>query len=194
VVPLLREAFRAYSLERTLPAQRVRAELPGPGTAMILVPGLSPTIPAYTVKVHAKFPEQQPAIRGVLHLHDLQTGRLLAVMDSTYLTGIRTGLAGAMAADLLARPEAATVAVIGAGVQGRHLLHSLARLRPLRQVWVFDTRPDQAERYAAEFSEALPLPIALAGSVAEAVAEATPPPSAAAPACAHAGRGGASST
>jgi hypothetical protein len=50
----------------------------------MLFPGTAADIPAYTVKVHAKFPEQQPAIRGVLCLCDGQTGELLAVMDSTH--------------------------------------------------------------------------------------------------------------
>jgi len=80
----LRAAFRGYSLDRGVRAQRVRSALPGPGTATVLFPGTGADIPAYTVKVHAKFPEQQPAIRGVLCLHEGQTGELLAVMDSTH--------------------------------------------------------------------------------------------------------------
>jgi ornithine cyclodeaminase/alanine dehydrogenase-like protein (mu-crystallin family) len=172
VIPLLRAAFQAYSLDRTTPAQRVRSPLPGPGTAMILVPGLAPQIPAYTVKVHAKFPEQRPTIRGVLHLHDIQTGQLLAVMDSTYLTAVRTGIAGALAADVLARGDAATVAIVGAGAQGRQLLRSFAHMRQLEHVWVFDTSADAAQTYARELAEALQLPIAIAPTVAEAVAQA----------------------
>lgn len=60
----LPSAFLAYSLLRNIPAQRVRSPLPSSGSAMVLVPGLVPGIPAYTVKVHAKFPAQFPAIRG----------------------------------------------------------------------------------------------------------------------------------
>jgi hypothetical protein len=41
---------------------------------MLLAPGLMPSIPAYTVKVHAKFPGQDPAIQGVIVLHDLVSG------------------------------------------------------------------------------------------------------------------------
>jgi ornithine cyclodeaminase len=137
---------------------------------MILVPGLNPLIPAYTVKVHAKFPQQKPAIRGLLHLHDLQTGRLLALMDSTYLTAVRTGIAGALAADLLARPDAATVAIIGAGTQGRYLLRAFAAMRSIRSVRVFDTVRDHSTSYAAELSAALHIPITVSASVREAVA------------------------
>jgi len=42
------------------PGLRVRAELPGPGTATALLPGLLHAIPAYTVKVNAKFPTPTP--------------------------------------------------------------------------------------------------------------------------------------
>jgi hypothetical protein len=55
----LRTAFRGYSLDRGVRVQRVRSALPGPGTATVLF-WASRHIPAYTVKVRAKFPEQQP--------------------------------------------------------------------------------------------------------------------------------------
>src|SRR5262245_44364502 len=145
----LRTAFQAYSTDPALRAQRARTALPGPGTATVLFPGLAPGVPAYSVKVHAKFPAERPAIRGVLCLHDVQRGDLLAVMDSTHLTAVRTGLAGALAADVLARQDADAVAVVGAGVQGEHQLRSLARLRPLRQVWAYDTEHGRAEAFAA---------------------------------------------
>lgn len=155
----LRTAFLAYSADPGLRAARVRSSLPGPGTATVLFPGLVPGIPAYTVKVHAKFPAERPAIRGVLCLHDLETGALLAVMDSTHLTAVRTGLAGALAADALARADADAVAVVGAGVQGEHQLRSLAGLRRLRRASVYDTAPGRAEAFAARMSAELAMPV-----------------------------------
>ena len=50
----------------------------------MLFPGVVAGLRAYTVKVHAKFPDQEPAIRGIVCLHDTATGELLAVMDSTH--------------------------------------------------------------------------------------------------------------
>src|SRR5262249_26148773 len=81
-----------------------------------------------------------------------RTGDLLAVMDSTHLTAVRTGLCGAMAADVLARADADTVAVVGAGVQGTHQLRSLAALRPLRRAWVYDLVAAYADDYAQRMS------------------------------------------
>jgi ornithine cyclodeaminase/alanine dehydrogenase-like protein (mu-crystallin family) len=168
-VPSLRRAFVAYSVEANDRAHRVRADLPGPGTATVLFPGVAPGVPVYTVKVHAKFPAQDPAIRGLLCLHAMDTGELLAVMDSTYLTAMRTGLAGALAAHVLARAEADIVAVVGAGVQGMQQLRSLAALRPLKHAWVYDLVPDRAGAFARAMTNELAFPVQAAGSAAAAV-------------------------
>jgi ornithine cyclodeaminase len=69
----------------------VRATVAEAGTATVLFPGTIAGLPAYTVKVHAKFAGQTPAIRGVLCVHDKDTGALLAIMDSTYVTGVPDG-------------------------------------------------------------------------------------------------------
>src|ERR1700730_16447967 len=65
----LREAFAAYSTDRSVDAMQVPVPLPAgqvpPGASgMLLAPGVVPGIPAYSVKVHAKFPGSDPAIRG----------------------------------------------------------------------------------------------------------------------------------
>jgi ornithine cyclodeaminase len=142
----LADALRAGP---TAPGQRVRAQVTPDVTAMVLVPGLAAGIPAYTVKVHAKNPNRSPAITGVICLHDLATGDLLALIDSAPLTALRTGLGGALGAHLLARPEARAVTVIGAGAQGRAQLEALAALRPIDSVQVRDTNPAAASSFAA---------------------------------------------
>lgn len=142
----LTEALRVGSAE---PGRRVRVPVTADVTAMILVPGLAPGIPAYTVKVHAKNPNRSPAITGVICLHDLATGDLLALIDSAGLTAIRTGLGGALGAHLLARPDARHVTVIGAGAQGRAQLVALAALRPIESVSVRDTNPAAEAEFVA---------------------------------------------
>lgn len=155
LLPALREAFIAHSTRRSVEAMRIpvslpQTEVPAGASGMLLAPGLVPGIPAYTVKVHAKFPGQEPAIRGALLLHDMATGGLLAILESSYLTGLRTGLAGALGADALARPEAETVAIIGAGAQGRAQLAALRLLRAIRHVRVYDPLAAARESFAAD--------------------------------------------
>ena len=151
----LRDAFIAHSTGRCVEAMRVPVPLPadevGAGASgMLVAPGLVPGIPAYSVKVHAKFPGQDPAIRGVLVLHDLATGAPLALMESSHLTALRTALAGALGAEALSVPEARIVAIIGAGVQGRSQLAALRLVRPIDVARVFDTDAGAAQRFASD--------------------------------------------
>jgi ornithine cyclodeaminase len=169
----LREAFAAYSTDRRVDAMRVPVPLPAgqvpPGASgMLLAPGVVPGIPAYSVKVHAKFPGSDPAIRGLLVLHDLATGVPLAVMESSYLTALRTGLVGALGADVLARPTASAVAIIGAGAQGQAQLAALRRVRPLTAVRVFDHVPEAGRRLADNLASR-GLEVTLAGNLDEAL-------------------------
>lgn len=168
----MREAFRTDALARTVAPQRSRVPLHSEGTALVLFPGSLPGIPAYTVKVHAKFPGQTPAIQGVVQLHDLATGSLLAMMDSGHLTAVRTGVTGALAADVLARPEASRVALIGAGRQAVLQLKSLRLVRSLSHARVYDTEPARALAFATRMYKELSLPVRMADSVEEAVEDA----------------------
>jgi ornithine cyclodeaminase len=148
----LRSAFAAYSGGAAVRSVRLPLPLPTPpspagASAMIIAPGWLPDIPAYTVKVHAKFPGLSPAIQGVIVLHDIKTGAPLAILESTYLTALRTALAGALGADLLAVPGAAHVAIIGAGQQGRSQLEALRLVRPVRSVKVFDVSAKAAQDF-----------------------------------------------
>ena len=89
-------------------------------------------------------------------------------MDSTHLTKVRKGLAGALAADVLACKEADTVAVIGSGVQGRCQLRSFAALRRIHKGSVYDAVPERAETFARELSSELGLAVEAAEAVREA--------------------------
>src|SRR5580704_13733332 len=128
---------------------RVTADLPGGATATALLPGLLAGIPAYTAKLNAKFPTAVPALRGVVCLHSLDDGRLLAVLDSASLTAWRTGIAAAVATDVLAAPGAATLGIVGAGAQAELVLAALSRFRPVTRLTVFDVDAARAERFAA---------------------------------------------
>ncbi|GAA3231833.1 ornithine cyclodeaminase [Actinocorallia longicatena] len=135
---------------RAAPAagSRHRADLPFPGTAMVLMPGLLPGIEAYTVKVNAKFPGAVPALRGVICLYSGVDGELLALLDSATLTAWRTGLSAALATHRLSR-EGGTVGVIGAGAQAELVITGLARLRTWPGLVVQDADPARAVSFAA---------------------------------------------
>jgi alanine dehydrogenase len=154
----LHEGFTA--LPPGIDAQRVSTQLPGPGTATALIPGLVEGIPAYTVKVNAKFPASRPALRGVVCLHDADSGELLAALDSSAVTAWRTGLAAAIGTDAMARPSAGTIAVIGAGAQADLMLRGLRVLRPLERLVVCDLDPARARLFADAHADGRPALVA----------------------------------
>ncbi|MET7488183.1 NAD(P)-binding domain-containing protein [Streptomyces sp. NPDC005538] len=145
----LREGFLATGGAVAIPGQRVRTDLPFPGTATALIPGLLPGIEAYTVKVNAKFPGARPALRGVICLHSGADGELLALLDSATVTAWRTGLAAALGTHVLARPDQdAVVGVIGAGAQADLMVRGLGALRPYAELVVHDTDFERAAEFA----------------------------------------------
>lgn len=78
----------------------------------------------------------QPTIQGLLLLHDARTGAALALMDAEVLTAMRTGAAAGLATRLLARPDAATVTIFGAGAQAGPQLAAVCAVRPVRCAYV----------------------------------------------------------
>ncbi|MER6072830.1 ornithine cyclodeaminase family protein [Streptomyces sp. NPDC001817] len=143
----LRDGFRTADAT-AVPGQRVRTDLPFPGTATALMPGLLPGVEAYTVKVNAKFPGARPALRGVICLHGGADGELLALLDSATVTAWRTGLAAALGTALLAPADHAVLGVIGTGAQAELTLRGLASARPPGRLVVHDTDSGRAAAFA----------------------------------------------
>jgi alanine dehydrogenase len=91
-----------------------------------------------------------PTHLATIVLLDPMTGELLAVMDGRYITEARTAAVSAVSARLLSRDEAATLAVIGSGVQARSHLDGLARVRTLRDVRVWSPNEERRRAFARE--------------------------------------------
>ena len=170
----LRDAFAAYSTRKSVPALRAGSPLPGSGgrTVMIVFPGIIDGIPAFTVKINTKIPGAARSVVGSMNLTDLETGEVLAIMDSIVITAERTALAGALAADVLARRDVARVAVIGAGVQGEAQVRALQSVRRVERVDVVDAIPSRADAYAERVAPALGVEVVVQRNVADAVRDA----------------------
>jgi ornithine cyclodeaminase/alanine dehydrogenase-like protein (mu-crystallin family) len=94
-----------------------------------------------------------PYITGLLILNDVQTGLPLAIMDSTWLTSMRTAAATAVTARHCAVPAVETLGMIGCGVQGRTNVEALRTVFPgLRRVQAYDIEPGALRRYVTEVS------------------------------------------
>ncbi|MDX1615325.1 MAG: cyclodeaminase [Candidatus Promineifilaceae bacterium] len=107
-----------------------------------------------------------PSLGGMMILLSTRTGFPLALLlDNGYLTDVRTGLAGALAARYLAPAAPKTVGVIGAGTQARYQVRSLQLVRNFERVLVYDHAPDGADAYAEEMGPLLGLSVEAAESV-----------------------------
>ena len=100
-----------------------------------------------------------PYISGLLVLNDVETGFPLAVMDCTWITGMRTGAASGVAAKYLARPDSRTAGIVACGLQGRTNLEALSCLFSLERVHAFDIDPAISRSYAKEMGEKLGLDV-----------------------------------
>ena len=92
----------------------------------------------------------RPRIQGSYLLLDGRTLTPLAVLDGIVLTAIRTAAVSAVAADVLAEPDAATLVVFGSGPQARSHVAALREIRPLREVIVVGRHRARAEAFAAD--------------------------------------------
>ncbi len=105
-------------------------------------------------------------------LYRAEDARPLAVFEANYLGQIRTGAASGYAADLLARPGADTLGVIGSGFQARTQVEAVLAVRPIRTVRVWSRSEQKRLEFAAQTSKELGVEMIAAETAEEAVREA----------------------
>ena len=120
------------------------------------------TMPAYleetdvvAIKVVNSHPENRkyglPTVMATIILIDPKTGAPKAIMGGTWITALRTGAAGAIAAKYLANPNPKTVGFVGAGTQARTQLMGLQIVfKTIEEVRVWDRAEKAALKYAEE--------------------------------------------
>lgn len=133
---------------------------------------------ALAVKIVSLF-DQNPG-RGLPFIHaavlvlNPETGAVEALLEGGSLTAIRTGAGCGAATDVLARPDARTVAIFGAGVQARTQLAAVCAVRSIDTVWVYAPDAAGVQAFIAEMAGQgdVPADLRVAGSPAEALAAA----------------------
>lgn len=96
------------------------------------------------------------AARGIHTHHALillfapETGEPLAIMDGRLITEMRTAAVSAVATRVLARPDAAVLAILGSGTQAKSHVEAMRCVRDFGEVRVWSRDPAHAERFAAE--------------------------------------------
>jgi ornithine cyclodeaminase len=118
---------------------------------------------AFGMKAICVFPENpsqgKDAHQGAVMLFSRETGELLALMNASEITAIRTGAVSAVATRLLAREDALVLAIIGAGVQARSHLAALSHVRTIKRARVCARNFDHAQQLVDESQPQYQFPI-----------------------------------
>jgi len=126
----------------------------GPDATHLLMPAWGDG--ALGVKIVNVFPGNGArglsAVQGVYVLQSGQTGETLAVIDGTRLTQWRTAAASALAASRLARQGSTRLTLVGAGSLAPFLARAHASVRPIREITVWNHRPEGAQRLATQLA------------------------------------------
>ena len=129
--------------------------------------------PVVAVKLNGNFPDNPartglPTIQGAALLCDARDGRLLAILDSIELTVRRTAAATALAAQHLARPDAATLAICGCGGQALAQAEALIEVLPIARVAAWDIASERAAAFCDRLGARTELAVEVAGNLAAA--------------------------
>ncbi len=153
---------------------RVGATVPDSGGTLASMPAYVPSPGTLATKLISLFPGNAgtgiPTHQALVALFDPANGSLLAVMDGTHITAVRTGACSALATRMLARGDAGVMAVLGTGVQAQWQIRAVPRVRSIREVRIAGRDPEKARALARGLSGKLGIPIHAAESYREALA------------------------
>jgi len=113
-----------------------------------------------------------PAILATIMLFSAETGKMIAAMDGSYITAIRTACASALATKALANPESPVLGILGAGVQARSHILALSRVRKLQRIKIFSPSGSSALAVKRDLAAEIGVPIEVAESAEASVRDA----------------------
>lgn len=163
-IQAMKDAYASLSHGAAVVPLRTRLPIPDREALSLFMPAYVQGAEgeSLAIKVVSLFPtnpnRQLAYIQAAVLVLDPETGRVIALMEGSSLTAIRTGAAGGAAIDLLARKDSRVVAIFGAGVQGRTQLEAACTARKIETVFVFDPNPAKAEFFAEEMKGKGPIP------------------------------------
>src|SRR5687768_6829949 len=157
-IELMSDALSALAREEVYQPLRTIVRPPSARGLLGLMPAYrSGEGGAFGLKSICVFPDNpaqgKDAHQGSVTLFSRETGELLALMNASAITAIRTAAVSAVATRLLARPEAQQLGIIGAGVQARTHLTALACVRSIKNARIAARNLDHAQRLVSEMQQ-----------------------------------------
>lgn len=145
---VVEEAFRQHGLKKVQMPSKLYLYFRNHNGDLRTMPGYLEEQDVTGVKivnVHPGNPKKGlPTVMALMILNSTETGAPLAIMDGTYLTDMRTGAAGGIAAKYLARKNSKTIGFVGAGNQARTQLAALNEIMDIHEIKVTSTSEKQS--------------------------------------------------
>jgi len=173
-IGLMRRTMIAVAERRVVLPLRSVMVMPG-GLGMLgNMPGYLADPPCFGVKLVSLMPRNQPpqysSHLGLVLLFEAEHGCPVALLDAAEITAIRTAAASGLATQLLARPEAGDLALLGAGEQARSHLEAMLAVRKLTRIRIWARDAGKAAEFARVEGARHGVRIETSASVPEAVA------------------------
>ena len=155
-IEAMKTAYASLSNHSAVVPLRTRISIPNREALSLFMPAFvnSQEGDALAVKVVSLFPTNLARglayIQAAVLVFDPETGRVIALLEGSSLTAIRTGAAGGAAIDLLARKDSRVAAIFGAGAQARTQLEAACTARPIETVFIYARNTENAHAFATE--------------------------------------------
>jgi alanine dehydrogenase len=176
LIAALKRAHVQYSTGNAVMPVRLVVPLPQIQGRITSMPGFLTDDKALGMKVVTYFQENPkanlPAILATILLFSAETGKIIATMDGSYITAIRTACASAMATEALAKPETPVLGILGAGVQARAHIQALTRVRKFERIQLYSPSGTSAAAIKKEMAPQLNCAIEIADSAESVVRDA----------------------
>jgi len=166
--------LRALAEGEALLPLRTVLRLPSGGGAFAVMPAYLATPPAIGLKAITVFPGNEgteyDSHQGAVLLFDTDHGRLLAIMDASSITAIRTAAVSGVATRALAREDAGDLALLGTGVQAMSHLEAMLLARRIRRIRAWSRQEESVARFVARAAQRFGVAVESAVSAQDAVA------------------------
>lgn len=154
-----KDAFRIFTEGKSEVPLRTVIPAPKHEGSFLFMPAYVPDLDTASIKIVNIFQKNIdkgiPSAPAQVLLVDGTNGLIIAVLDGTYVTQLRTGAASGAAFDLLARKDAKKGALIGTGGQAAAQLEAMMTARKLELVKVYDMNIERTREFAARMQEEL---------------------------------------
>jgi ornithine cyclodeaminase len=140
--PILKNAYKACVKGEMYMGGRIFLPIRGSENSIQCLVANCTNVPYCGEKYSSSFPGNRakglPSGVSKIYLYSAETGEVLAVIDATYLTGIKTGVGAGIATDLMARKNATRLGIVGTGLQAYYQVMAIQEIRELSELRIFD--------------------------------------------------------